>query len=182
MKFRIGFDIDGVLGDFMAQYQTFFNQMYPNVNHDFSASTTYNYTLLGGELYRMDGFYENMPVISGSRSTVKQCCSAYEVFAISGTPKYAYAARTLWLHEMFPEIPAENIYFIKPEEKKNFCEAMKIHLLVEDCPSTIEDFNPEQILVYGWMYNTYLSPRYQIVNHNNIIKYIKERELKCTFC
>lgn len=34
MKFRIGFDIDGVLGDFMAQYQTFFNQLYPGENYN----------------------------------------------------------------------------------------------------------------------------------------------------
>lgn len=179
MKFRIGFDIDGVLGDFMTQYQTFFNQLYPGENYNFSSITTYNYTSIGGELYRMDGFYENMPAIPGSQSTIIQCCSTYEVFAISATPEYARSARTLWLRRMFPEIYSKNIYFIEPDQKRDFCETMGIHLLVEDCPSTIEAFRPEQILVYGWMYNKHLASTYQIVNHNNIIKYIKERESKC---
>lgn len=171
---KLAFDVDGVLANFLLQYESYYNRIHPAEHREFCGITDYNIPGQCGELWRLSGYYDDIPVMEGAVETVKALAGEYELHCITATPYYAVDDRKRWLMCPFPEFPKDNIHFVEASDKKAFCGKLGIDLLVEDCPKTCASFATDQVFVFQWEYNKHLNGQgYHVGRFAELREYLK---------
>ena len=60
---KLAFDVDGVLANFLLQYERYYNRIHPAEHREFCGITDYNIPGQCGELWRLSGYYDDIPAL-----------------------------------------------------------------------------------------------------------------------
>ena len=149
MKERIAIDMDEVMADTLAKHLTCYKR-------DFGETLT-KADLAGHRLdafvpaerrehvrgyLRINGYFRDIPVMSGSQEVIRALAKRYEIFVASAAMEFptSFTDKYEWLHEHFPFIPYTHIVFCGDKS------ILAADFLIDDNVHQLTRFNGQGIL------------------------------------
>ena len=149
MKERIAIDMDEVMADTLAKHLACYKR-------DFGETLT-KADLAGHRLdafvpaerrehvrgyLRINGYFRDIPVMSGSQEVIRALAKRYEIFVASAAMEFptSFTDKYEWLHEHFPFIPYTHIVFCGDKS------ILAADFLIDDNVHQLTRFNGQGIL------------------------------------
>lgn len=149
MRKRIAVDMDEVIADSLARHIAWYNKAFNRsiTREELNGAEFVDYVpeehrASVADFPREETFFEDLPVIEGSREVVARLAEKYEVFIATAAMEYpnSFKAKYEWLEKHFSFIPWTHIVFCGDKG------VIAADYLIDDHASHFENFGGEGIL------------------------------------
>ena len=173
---RIAIDMDEVIADVMPKFHELYEQRFGKRLAREAYWGKKVYEIPGAEYVREaiyeKGFFQDLPVMPGSREEIKELMENYEIFIVTAAMEFrnSFEDKYDWMREHFPFIHWKNIVFCGDKS------IVQADYMIDDHAFNLENF-PGKALLYTASHNVHETRFRRADNWEEVMAYFrKERE------
>lgn len=148
-RLKIGYDIDGVLADFLTPFNDY---LFKKTGEKVAKERITDYSwwkcftgLSEGDFWKhfdefgLEGYYRKFPALRGAKSAVPILLNRHDYHFITSRPDYTYDDTIVWLQRNFGPVRDDKITFCRGGDKSKEILKHGVDVFIEDAPHHILD-------------------------------------------